>query len=213
MLLNDDEIRWNEDGGKDLYNNIATQVSKLDGHISFSDVNIRHNQKLREDIQLLLPYYKKQLNNGAVDEEFKDDLLLICDELGYNIDEQSHNFNKLCRAVLYSAIEGCERLFDRFEGNVVATPPNLEKSFMLARKTSLPHQQNNCVVFRSNDSVSPQATFFYNSQAIDFIALLHCTAFFGEKMHFDSELPEDFQSLLTKWRNYVGGRKEIMDRS
>lgn len=34
----------------------------------------------------------------------------------------------------------------------------------------------------------------------------------GEKMHFDSELPEDFKSVLEKWRNYVGGRKELLDK-
>lgn len=34
----------------------------------------------------------------------------------------------------------------------------------------------------------------------------------GEKMSFDSELPEDFQSVLDKWRAYVGGRKEIINK-
>lgn len=33
----------------------------------------------------------------------------------------------------------------------------------------------------------------------------------GEKMSFDSELPEDFQNALDKWRSYVGGRKDIPD--
>ncbi len=32
----------------------------------------------------------------------------------------------------------------------------------------------------------------------------------GEKMYFESDLPEDFQAVLTKWRNYVAGRKELM---
>lgn len=43
------------------------------------------------------------------------------------------------------------------------------------------------------------------------LGFIHPTT--GEKMNFDSDLPEDFQALLSKWRNYVGGRKEIMDRS
>jgi len=34
----------------------------------------------------------------------------------------------------------------------------------------------------------------------------------GEKMHFESDLPEDFQSVLDKWRNYVGGRKELVKK-
>lgn len=29
----------------------------------------------------------------------------------------------------------------------------------------------------------------------------------GERMFFDSELPEDFQNVLTKWRNYINSRK------
>lgn len=32
----------------------------------------------------------------------------------------------------------------------------------------------------------------------------------GEKMYFESELPEDFQQALEKWRNYVSGRKKLM---
>ncbi len=32
----------------------------------------------------------------------------------------------------------------------------------------------------------------------------------GEKLYFESELPEDFESVLNKWRNYVAGRKELM---
>lgn len=32
----------------------------------------------------------------------------------------------------------------------------------------------------------------------------------GEKMYFESELPEDFAITLDKWRKYVGSRKEIM---
>ncbi|MFT5385174.1 MAG: 23S rRNA pseudouridine1911/1915/1917 synthase [Saprospiraceae bacterium] len=34
----------------------------------------------------------------------------------------------------------------------------------------------------------------------------------GEQMFFESELPEDFQSVLDKWRNYVGGRKELAEK-
>jgi len=34
----------------------------------------------------------------------------------------------------------------------------------------------------------------------------------GEKMTFDSELPEDFQNVLVKWRNYVSGRKELANK-
>lgn len=34
----------------------------------------------------------------------------------------------------------------------------------------------------------------------------------GEKMSFDSELPEDFQKVLDKWRAYVGGRKELLEK-
>ncbi len=32
----------------------------------------------------------------------------------------------------------------------------------------------------------------------------------GENMYFESELPEDFQGVLDKWRNYIAGRKELM---
>lgn len=34
----------------------------------------------------------------------------------------------------------------------------------------------------------------------------------GEEMFFDSDLPEDFQSVLDKWRSYVGGRKELSNK-
>lgn len=34
----------------------------------------------------------------------------------------------------------------------------------------------------------------------------------GEEMYFESELPEDFQQVLDKWRSYVSGRKELIDR-
>ena len=33
----------------------------------------------------------------------------------------------------------------------------------------------------------------------------------GEKLHFSSELPEDMQKLLDKWRSYVAHRKDIPD--
>lgn len=33
----------------------------------------------------------------------------------------------------------------------------------------------------------------------------------GEKLHFDSELPEDMQKLLDKWRAYVSHRKELSE--
>lgn len=32
----------------------------------------------------------------------------------------------------------------------------------------------------------------------------------GEKMHFESDLPDDFQAALDKWRAYVKGRKELL---
>lgn len=32
----------------------------------------------------------------------------------------------------------------------------------------------------------------------------------GEKMHFESDLPEDMQSVLDKWRIYLSGRKELL---
>jgi 23S rRNA pseudouridine1911/1915/1917 synthase len=32
----------------------------------------------------------------------------------------------------------------------------------------------------------------------------------GENMYFESDLPEDFQNVLSKWQNYVAGRKELM---
>lgn len=31
----------------------------------------------------------------------------------------------------------------------------------------------------------------------------------GEEMLFDSELPQDMEEVLTKWRNYISGRKEL----
>ncbi len=34
----------------------------------------------------------------------------------------------------------------------------------------------------------------------------------GERMIFESELPEDFKNVLNKWRNYVGGRKELAEK-
>ncbi len=34
----------------------------------------------------------------------------------------------------------------------------------------------------------------------------------GEKVHFDSELPEDFQAVLDKWRSYVSTRKTIIEQ-
>ena len=33
----------------------------------------------------------------------------------------------------------------------------------------------------------------------------------GEKMHFDTDLPEDMQNLLNKWRSYVSHRKELSE--
>jgi 23S rRNA pseudouridine1911/1915/1917 synthase len=33
----------------------------------------------------------------------------------------------------------------------------------------------------------------------------------GEKMHFDSELPEDMQAVIEKWRKYIVGRNEQVD--
>lgn len=42
------------------------------------------------------------------------------------------------------------------------------------------------------------------------LGFIHPTT--GEKMYFESELPEDFRSVLEKWRNYVNGRRELMDR-
>lgn len=33
----------------------------------------------------------------------------------------------------------------------------------------------------------------------------------GEEMYFDSDLPDDFQSVLNKWRTYVSGRKELLE--
>jgi 23S rRNA pseudouridine1911/1915/1917 synthase len=32
-----------------------------------------------------------------------------------------------------------------------------------------------------------------------------------EKLYFECELPDDFQGVLVKWRNYVNSRKEILD--
>ena len=32
----------------------------------------------------------------------------------------------------------------------------------------------------------------------------------GENMYFESDLPEDFEGVLNKWRNYVAGRKELL---
>ena len=32
----------------------------------------------------------------------------------------------------------------------------------------------------------------------------------GEKMYFESEMPEDFQAVMTRWRTYLGGRKELL---
>ena len=40
------------------------------------------------------------------------------------------------------------------------------------------------------------------------IGFVHPTS--GEKLYFESELPEDFEAVLVKWRNYVAGRKELM---
>lgn len=34
----------------------------------------------------------------------------------------------------------------------------------------------------------------------------------GADMHFDSELPLDFLTVLDKWRNYLAGRRELMER-
>ena len=32
----------------------------------------------------------------------------------------------------------------------------------------------------------------------------------GEKMYFESEMPEDFQAVMSRWRTYLGGRKELL---
>lgn len=33
----------------------------------------------------------------------------------------------------------------------------------------------------------------------------------GEYMLFESELPDDFQAVLTKWRGYISSRKEVAE--
>ena len=39
------------------------------------------------------------------------------------------------------------------------------------------------------------------------LAFIHPTT--GEKMHFDSDLPEDMTSVLDRWRSYLSSRKEL----
>jgi len=33
----------------------------------------------------------------------------------------------------------------------------------------------------------------------------------GEKMYFEAALPEDFQAVVEKWRNYLSGRKKTLE--
>jgi 23S rRNA pseudouridine1911/1915/1917 synthase len=33
----------------------------------------------------------------------------------------------------------------------------------------------------------------------------------GEEMHFETEMPDDFMAVVDKWRNYVSGRRKILE--